>query len=69
MHGPERRVVCRHFRQKTMYLGGAEPDLARFNADSAAHCWCLHTQQAFGPDDRRVDPADCLTERPCFEPW
>ncbi len=61
-------AVCRHFRQKRMYLGGSEAEVERLDPLSFAHCWCLETQQAFGPDDLRVDPDECVAGRRCYEP-
>ena len=63
------RAVCRNFRQKRMYFAGPGLDPAQYHEDSLAHCWCLHTQQAHGPDDRRVDVSDCQPSRRCFEPY
>ncbi|MCC7494767.1 MAG: hypothetical protein IT204_20590 [Fimbriimonadaceae bacterium] len=69
MTEPLVRPLCKQFRQKRMYLTGADVDPTAFNADSFAHCWCLQTQDAFGPDDDRVDPARCQPGRGCFESY
>lgn len=66
---PTKVVLCQSFRQKTMYLGGAEPDMERYNPSSSAHCWCVRTLAVFGPDDRRVDPDECCAGRSCYEPY
>ena len=66
---PTKVLLCQSFRQKTMYLGGGDTDLERYDPASSAHCWCLRTLGVFGPDDRRVDPEECCAGRSCFESY
>lgn len=64
-----KQTICRQFRQKTMHVGGIGPELERLEADSPTHCWCLHTQDAMGPDERRVEPRLCQPGRRCHQAY
>ncbi|MEY4773241.1 MAG: hypothetical protein RIT40_276 [Planctomycetota bacterium] len=36
--------------------------------DASCHCWCQKTRSALGPDRDVVGPADCRSDRTCWEP-
>lgn len=65
--GTTSTVLCRHFRQKRMYIQGAGPNPQAFEPASFAHCWCLRTLRQYGPDDASVEPEGCRPGRGCFE--
>jgi len=60
--------VCRHLRTKRMYIPAqAEEALAsRGEATADSAFWCNCTMTPLGPDDRRVEPARCTSERNCY---
>ncbi|HEY6122264.1 MAG TPA: hypothetical protein VIV66_20070 [Pyrinomonadaceae bacterium] len=34
--------------------------------DASNHCWCRETQEVIGPDNKRVDPDNCVPGRGCY---
>ena len=61
--------LCTRIRTKNCY-GDMISVFGAWNAatDSTACYWCLETMQAWGPDERPVDPAACVGERTCYVP-
>jgi hypothetical protein len=57
--------ICRHLRTKAMYVRG---DVSAFEInESNSSCWCSHTQNVLGPDDKLVEGPACVDGRGCFE--
>jgi hypothetical protein len=61
---------CRYLRTKAMYVDGPPPGETPQGAPPApppVNYWCNRTLTEVGPDDRLVNPRDCLAEgRPCY---
>ena len=58
--------TCHCLRSKEMYIHVDEPgwDLS---SGSSGIFWCIHTQNALGPDGRTAEPARCQPGRACYE--
>ena len=54
---------CKHLRSKEMYYAAAPYEEDEF---SSGIYWCLHTQDAIGPDGHAVDCEECTPGRPCY---
>lgn len=58
--------VCRYIRTKTAYGNATGYQGWQQGGSSTAAYWCLQTMGASGPDDRLVEPKQCLAGRKCF---
>jgi hypothetical protein len=58
--------ACVHLRNKGMFVTG-QMDPALIHESAAGHCWCLRTQDVFGPDCGSVGRLACTPGRPCYE--
>lgn len=57
---------CGDLRAKKYYFLERPALVAADLLDASNDCWCSRTQMRIGPDDERVDPADCQAGRACF---
>jgi hypothetical protein len=58
--------MCRCLRSKEMYIHVDEPDWDMSSGTSGIF-WCIHTQNALGPDGQTAEPANCQPGRTCYE--
>ena len=59
--------LCIHLRSKKALFLGRAPQTDDDVMDASCACWCRKTMQAVGPDGESVTPADCRSERTCFQ--
>jgi hypothetical protein len=61
------RVTCMHIRHKLRYVDErhTQRGLVDVNSDTRIF-WCAKTQEALGPDDQPVGPAECSNGRGCY---
>lgn len=63
--------ICRHLRNKVMYVPGREATNFADESESpaASYCWCNKTMTEIGTDNRLVSPEGCSSpERTCYQP-
>lgn len=59
--------VCRHLRNKVMYVPGREKDDFDAESPAANYCWCNKTMNEIGQDDGLVGIEKCSSpERACY---
>lgn len=57
--------VCQYLRTKKLYT--AQKTDTTLTEDSPSQYWCIRTMTVLGPDTLPVSPADCKSQRPCFD--
>ena len=60
------QTPCRCLRSKEMYLHVDQLDWKTEGSHSGIY-WCIHTQNAVGPDAQVAEPAACQPGRSCYE--
>ena len=58
---PQAQPPCRHLRSKEMYYQATDD-----SSFASGACWCLKTQEAFGPDGQPAGKAECCAGRSCY---
>ena len=58
--------ACIHLRSKAMYTTGDLTHPNRPDEEGSHYCWCKMTQHVLGPDQKDVDPAQCVPGRSCY---
>ncbi len=59
--------ICKEIRSKKIFHLTSIPMKVEDVLDASNHCWCRKTQQVIGPDDNRVHPTTCTSDRTCFQ--
>ena len=57
---------CGSLRSKKFFMLDRLATSAADYIDSANHVWCCETQEVIGPDNKRVNPDNCVPGRSCY---
>lgn len=63
---PLQSPFCRSLRSKKFFMQDTLATGAEQYIDASNHCWCRETQEVIGPDNKRVDPDNCVPGRGCY---
>jgi len=59
---------CRELASKKYLLRARLALVDEDYLDASCHTWCQKTRSAMGPDRDLVGPAECRSDRTCWEP-
>ncbi len=63
-----KQLPCYYLRTKAFYVSKTYGLPFLEENRLTEHYWCVKTMGATGPDDMPVQPGECLTSRPCYQP-
>jgi hypothetical protein len=63
---PVQSPFCGSLRSKKFFMLDRLATSAADYIDSANHVWCCETQEVIGPDNKRVNPDNCVPGRSCY---